>query len=205
MRINSIRSSAFGIAAAFLAISGYATAQATPRNMQLVSANARLVHQLDSKDATQGQIVTAQLTGNVKTADGMELPRGTLLMGKVDHVQTSTKDGPSRLSIVFNQARLKDGHTIRVKATLLGAYPSDLGSYYADTGDNGSVLNTEPHFIAADQKVDQEPGLLGGNIAMHSAVQSHASAVFVSKDRNIDLRSGTQFQLAIAPATSSMG
>jgi hypothetical protein len=210
MNIHPLRTSILGIAAALVAVpvfafSSHAATETSSQNLQLVSATAQLIHKVDSKNAMQGQIVTAKLTSAVKSADAMELPKGTMLIGKVEHVKMSTNNGPAQLSLVFTEARLRNGHTIPIKATLLAAYPANAGDSYNYTGVGGSLMGTQPNFIPYDQKVDQEPGTLS-HVAMHSAVQSQASAVFTSKDRNIDLRRGTQFQIAIAPRTaSSMG
>lgn len=201
MKINILRSSALGIAAALMAIPSFAAAQDSSQNMRLVSANARLAHRLDSKDARQGQIVAAQLTSDVKGSGSMELPKGTMLMGKVEQVQMSSNDGPARMSIVFDQARLSNGQSVPVKATLLAAYPADTGDYFAVTGTTGTAMAGQPHFIPDDQQIDQVAGSLS-HVSMHSAVQSNASGVFMSTNRNIDLSKGTQLQIAVAPETS---
>jgi hypothetical protein len=202
MKINLLRSPVLGIAATLIAIPGYAAAQASSQTM--VSANATLVRNVNSQNAVQGQTVAAKLNSNVKTTGSMELPKGTMLMGKVEQVQMSSNHGPSKISLVFDQARLSDGHTVPVKATLLGAYPANAGQYYADTSSNGSLVAGQPHFIPADQKIDQEPGTLS-HVSMHSSVESSASGVFMSTDRNVDLKKGTELQIAIAPATPSSG
>lgn len=185
-------------AAMFVAMCGYAVAQDAPQNLQLVGANATLVQTVDTKNASQGQTITAKITSNVRNVGGTEFPKGTLLIGKVEQARPSTNNGPAYLSIVFDQAKLTDGKTVPVKATLLGAYPAQDGNYYTDTGSEGALVAGLPASIPADQKVDQEPGALG-NVEMRSAVQSDASAVFTSAKRNIDLKNGTQLQIAIAP------
>lgn len=200
MKFGMIRSSWLGCAAMILATCGYAGAQSMPENIQLVSANASLVRSIDSKNAAQGQIVTAKLTSKVKNAGSVELPSGTMLIGKVEQVQMSNDRGPSRLSIVFDQARLNNGKTIPIKATLLAAYPESTGDYWADTGD--SLEGIQPRHIPADQKVDQEPGTLG-HIEMHSSVQSKVSGVFIDKNGNVNLKRGTLLQIAIGPAANS--
>lgn len=197
MRFRLFRPSSLGLSAMLVAMCGYASAQATPQNIELVGANARLVQNVDSKNAAQGQKISAQLTSNVKNGS-TELPKGTILFGQVEEVQSSNNNGPAQLSIVFDQAQLRNGQTVPVKATLLGAYPEDDGSYFEDTGTGGSLEEVLPTQIAPDQKIDQEPGTLS-HVALHSAVQSNASGVFTSKDRNIDLKKGTRLQLAIAP------
>ena len=185
-------------AAMLVAMCGYAAAQSAPQNLQLVGANATLVNTVDTKKVSPGQSVTAKLTTNVKEAGGVELPKGTLLVGKVEQAQASTNDGPAKLSIVFDQAKLADGRTVPVKATLLGAYPARDGEYYAEAGSEGALVGGVPASIPADEKVDQEPGALG-NVEMQSAVQSEVSAVFTTTKHNINLKNGTQLQLAIGP------
>lgn len=205
------------------AMCGYAAAQTAPQNtspamqstqngaamqstqnLQLVSANAQLVKSVDSKSASQGQTVKAKLTSSVKTANGTKLDKGTMLIGKVEQVKRSSDNGPAKLSLVFDQAKLKDGKTVPVKATLLGAYPADASAYWIDTTASGSTLPVQPRTIPDDQIVDQKPGALS-HVAMHSSVQSSSSGVFTSKDRNINLRRGTQLQVAIAPETMTAG
>ena len=222
MKTYFLRPTFLGVSAMLIATCGYAGAQnaqspqnaqpessqamqqTMPENLQLVSAAAQLTHKIDTKTARQGQTVKAKLTSNVKTAEGMKLDKGTMLLGKVEQVQRSTDNGPSQLSIVFDEARLKDGKTIPVKATLLGAYPSNTGDYYAESGTNGALMPGEPQRISDQQKIDQMPGMLS-HVGMHSAVQSNVSATFISKDRDIDLKQGTRLQVAIAPLPASNG
>lgn len=218
MKLRFLKTSSLGISAMLVAACSYAVAQTAPptstqdagasaqrqmstQNLKLVSANARLTHDLNAKDASQGQVVKARLTSDVKTANGMKLDKGTVLTGKVAQVQGSSDNGPSRLSVVFNEARLKDGKTIPVKATLLGAYPSSAGSYYPGSGMT-MMMGTEPHSIPADQKILQEPGTLS-HIAMRSAVQSDVSGTFTSTDRDVNLKRGTRLQIAIATLTGA--
>lgn len=200
MKLPFLATSSLGVSAMLVAMCGYAATRTAPKNLQLVSAGARLIQNIDTKDVAPGQLITAKLTSNVKDGESMDLPKGTMLIGKVEHVQMSKDKGPAKLSLVFDQAKLSDGKTIPVKATLLAAYPADAGSYWAPTGD--SVLPSEPHFISPKEQIDQEPGVLS-HVALHSAVASKASGVFVSKDRDINLKSGTQFQIALAPATTA--
>jgi hypothetical protein len=202
MKFHFVRLTSLGAAAMVTVMGGLAAAQDAQPNTQLVGANARLVNTVDTRKVSPGQSITAKLTTTVKEAGTVELPKGTLLIGKIDQAQASTNGGPATLSVTFDQAKLSDGRTVPVKATLLGAYPGDDGDYYAEAGAEGNLIAGLPASVPADQKIDQEPGTLG-NVEMRSAVQSNASAVFTSKDHNIDLKSGTQFQVAIAPGASA--
>ena len=216
MKIRFFTPLSLGVSAMLIATCGYAGAQTTPQNTQttqtaqqtqqsLVSVNATLEHGLNSKDATQGQTVQAKLTDSAKTENGMKLDKGTVLLGKVEQVQKSTDNSPAKLSVTFDQAKLKDGRTVPVKATLLAAYPPNGGNYYPYTGSSSMTLGTQNQTVSDDRKVDQEPGALG-DVAMHSAVQDNTSGTFTNKNGNINLRKGTQLQIAVAPAASgSMG
>jgi hypothetical protein len=197
---NLLRIATLSLALALVFTGANAFAQAP---LQLVSTNAQLDHTLDSRKAMQGQLVTAKITTSVRTAEGMELRKGTELIGKVTALEQGGKNEMTQVAITFTQARLKDGSTIPVKATLLGALPPAEDNY----GDGGlPIAPIEPHSVASDAQVDQEAGVLS-NIAMHSAVQSDNSGVFLSKKDKIDLLSGTQLQVAIAPenAVASTG
>jgi hypothetical protein len=201
MTVNHLRSYALGIAAALVSLPMYASMQAQPQNLNLVSANAELTRALNSKSTHQGQSVTAKLTSNVKTEGQTELPKGTLLMGKVADVQNANSNGNNtEISIVFNVARLSNGRQVPVKATLLAAYPPDVPGV---TQSASSYMVVQPHHIPSDQKIEQDPGTLS-NVTMESAVQSNVSGVFLSKKHNINLHEGTRFQLAIATETGSM-
>jgi hypothetical protein len=204
MNIRFSRFSSLGVSAMLVATCGFVAAQTAPVSYQLVGANASLIHSLDSKNASQGEAVSAKLTSNVKSASTTELPKGTILIGKVESVQSSNT-GPSKLSVVFDEAKLPDGKAVPVKATLIGAYPPNSGDYYEDTGAQGSLMAGLPKTIASDQTIDQQPGTLD-HISLTSSVQSDASGVFSSKDHAISLKKGTVLQLGISEqATTAPG
>lgn len=206
MRIPTLfRNLSLGLATATFALAGVAFAQ-TPASAQmqgmqsaqswdLVGATVRLDHALSTKSARQGQMVEAKLNSSVKTPEGVDLPKGTELMGRVDRVQASQNGGPSMLSLVFTKAQMKDGHTVPVKVTVIGAYPSDEAAL-AVNGDQ--TMGSAPRHVNPQIRVDQEAGLLS-HISMHSAVRNHDSARFEKKDGDFTLKAGTYFQVAIAP------
>jgi hypothetical protein len=199
--MNYLRSYSLGIAAALVSLPMYASMQTQPQNLNLVSANAELTQALNSKSTRQGQSVMAKLTSNVKADGKTELPKGTMLMGKVAEVQDANSNGNNtKISIVFNEARLSNGREVPIKATLLAAYPP-VESGVAESA--SSYMVVQPYHISNDQKVQQDPGALS-HVMMKSSVQSNVSGVFLSKKHNINLHEGTRFQLAIAPETSSM-
>jgi len=165
----------------------------------LVGVNTRLVQPLDSQTAALGQTVSVKLDDTVKTADGLKLPRGSKLVGKVTEVKAAAKGEPASVSVVFNTAELKGGKQIPVKATLLAAYPSSQAedSQYSD-----QTMAAVAARVAPDHTVDQEPGALPG-VALTASVQNTNSGTFTKANGNFKLSAGTFFQMGVAPATSS--
>ena len=196
-----VRLTKFAVAAMAVALCGYAGAQ-TP---QLVSANAQLTQNVDTKNVTEGQVVTAKLTSNVKAAGQSELPKGTTLIGKVTQVEKASGSAPTKLTLTFDKAKLPNGQTVPVKATLLSAYPAGQNDYYVQTGLSGSLVQQQSQVVPANTQVDQTAGGPLGNVALHGDVSSDVSGVFTSTSKEINLRRGTQFQLAIAPEGGAQG
>lgn len=176
LRVNTI-----ALTAAVIALTGIAAAQ--DQSPKLIAANSQLVRPLSSKSATQGQAVTVKLTGAIKTSAGVELPRGTELVGRVDEVKASDNKGPATLVLTFNQARLKDGKTLAVKATLVGFAPEGQAQEL-------------PVAVDSDSSFDQDPGASSG-IVLHSAVQNKFSGTLTDNRHNITFAAGTQFLVAV--------
>ena len=177
----------------FLAV-GAASAQT------LAGVNATLDHSFNSKGAKTGEVVTARLTSSVKTPDGVDLPKGTELVGKVAAVKAETNGGVS-VSLLFDAAKLKDGKQVPVKATLLAAYPASTGN---DGEDSVQVIGAPPAHVISTDTFDQEPGALG-HVSLKSAVKSDNSGTFASSDGNFKLGSGTYLQIAVAGTNSGNG
>lgn len=193
MRFTSLRKFTFSLALASLVSTGAASAQS------LVGVNTTLDHTLDSKSAAIGQVVTAKLNDAVKTADGITLPRGTELIGKVSEVKAGQQGGVS-VSVVFSSAKLKDGKEIPVKATVLAAYPESVLDGTSVTAD---TIGPAPTQVNADSEFNQLAGSLR-NIAMNSAVKSSDSGTFLSGG-NFKLVAGTVLQVGIAPSAAASG
>jgi len=198
----SLRTLSLGVATASFLLAGAAsaaTATSPAHTWDMVGVNARLTQKIDTQHARPGETVEAKLDGSVRTA-GIDLPRNTLLYGRVDHVEASQNGGPAALSLYFNQAELQNGQKIPVKVTVLSAFPAREGAMATyGTG----IMGPAPKHVNSKRRTDQEPGLLS-HISMHSAVQSHNSATFRKNDGDITLRAGTRFQLGIAPRNQNM-
>lgn len=174
-----------------------APAPMSPANMPLMSTNAVLNRSLSSTQIAVGQRVLAHLTMKLHTRDGLNLPRNTELIGKVSELQRGHGKMTS-VALVFNEARLKNGHMIPIKATILGAMPPNDGGY--NGGGNFFPDTSKP--VAYNASIDQESGSFR-NVALHAAVQSSNSGVFLSKRNKFRLPAGTQLRIAIAPSHMS--
>lgn len=184
----------------FAAAPALATTATLPSShLQLKTTNAKLNHALDSSHVKLGQRVTARTTMALHTPNGVTLPRRTRLIGKVTGIQKG-QGKPTTMSLVFTQARLRNGHTIPIKATLLGVKPPYFGADAAYQA--GRHFPDSSRRVAYDAQVTQEPGAIR-HVTMHSSALSHNSATFQRKHGNIDLRRGTQFRIAIAPLHQS--
>lgn len=193
--ITGLRNLSLGVATASFLLAGAAFAESS----ELAGGTARLDHTIDAQNAQQGQHVEAKLNDTVKTRSGLELPKGTELIGQVSRVQSSENGGPSDLALVFSKAELKDGKQIPVKVTLVGAFPPTAG---AASPYGNQTMGPAPKHISPQEKIDQEAGLLS-HISMTASAQGHNSATFRDKDGNVKLRQGTYFQVGIAPASGN--
>src|SRR5258707_15776188 len=83
---------------------------------QMVSAIAILPHTLDADKDHLDSTFEAELDHKVTLSDGTVLPSHTVLSGKItrDDLQSA---GQSEVAIRFDQAQLKNGKTVPIKAT----------------------------------------------------------------------------------------
>jgi hypothetical protein len=85
-----LRLSKFAAAAAAIALCGYAAAQSP----QLLSANAQLSQDVNTKNVTDGQAVNAKPTADVMNSGKVELAKGTTLVGKVTQIRKAMAARP---------------------------------------------------------------------------------------------------------------
>lgn len=172
-----------------------ATAQVSPQQeaQRMVFAQVALSRSIDARKIQPGYHFQAVLHQNVRLKNGTELPRDTVLMGKV--VTDQMQPGNSKLALRFTAARLKDGKVIPIKAMIIGV----AGPAY-QTGEGSTDMSYlwNAHTLQIDA-VDAVSGF-----DLHSKVGAHNSGVFVSsKKDNMKIEAGSQFGLAIAARRSS--
>lgn len=165
---------------------------------QMVPARADLDHTLDAKNAKPGHAFEARLLNKVHLKDGQDLPRGTTLVGKVGQ-DDMNENGRSKLALCFDQAKLKDGKTVPIKATILGIYNPGSQPLDFNVAPGEQVPNDWNHKVL---QVDQIGAVSGADL--HSKIGSQNSGVLVSSsDDDIRLRPGTELTLAIASQNQS--
>jgi hypothetical protein len=171
--------------------------QASQEASLMKPAQATLVNSLDAKKDQTGATIDAKLNQKVKLVNGTELPKGTILEGQIvkDDMQV---EGTSKLALRFDQAKLKDGKTVPVRATIVGFYGP--GSVDMEIGDDedGALPND---WTAKTLQFDQ----LGvtKDVDLHSKIASENSGVFVSTKRDdVKLRAGSEIQFAIGSGSN---
>jgi hypothetical protein len=158
----------------------------------------QLTHALDSRKLSVGTIIQTRLIDTIHLANGVRLPSGTLINAAVvqDDMQI---EGKVKLALRFTEARMKNGKTIPITATILDLATrpeavendSDIAEPTLDIPDN---LNNRP------DRVDVINVISG--VDLHGRANSQNSGVFVTTTKNdIKLPNNTQIELALAPGT----
>ncbi len=169
--------------------SNWQSAAAKQEAAEMVPATVDLKQQLNAAKVHPGDHFEAVLHGDVQLKNGPRLEHGTILMGTVttDH----TAKGDLRVALCFTGARMKDGQTIPIKATVVQIANPDRSRWGMNMADESGLWT--PHTL----RIDQINALSG--IDLHSEVASQNSAVFVShKKDNLKLQAGSQILVAIA-------
>jgi hypothetical protein len=107
--------------------------------------NAELVSKLDSKTARTGDSVVLKTRTSVKTADGVEIPKGSKLVGRITSVQPSGDSAQnSQVAIQFEQAELKGGQNLPIQSVIQSVAPSDseMAANRPDTA--GGAMSAPP-------------------------------------------------------------
>jgi hypothetical protein len=170
---------------------------------QMVPAQAQLAQNLDAKNLQPGEQFKAVLKSKIHLKDGVELPRGTTLVGTVANPataanETAIQDAKSKLALRFTQADLKSGKTIPIEATIVDVTPPAT----QDDAQAELMYNAPPNpWDGRTLAFDVNDALSG--VDLHSRIAGQNSGVFTSDKSNLKLGVRTQFALAIAPQTNN--
>ena len=159
---------------------------------QMVPAIATLPHTLDADKDHLDSTFEAELDHKITLSDGTVLPSHTVLSGRItrDDMQSA---GKSEFALRFDQAQLKNGKTVPIKATIVDiAHPSSNTDEYAVTNDwTNQTLSV------------QQLNVVSG-VDLHSEIASNDSAVFVSTTKHdVKVPAGSELKLAIGPASDA--
>jgi hypothetical protein len=158
---------------------------------QMVPAVAQLTRTLDADKDHLDSTFQAELSQKITLTNGTVLPSHTLLIGTV--TRDDMQAGNSEFALRLNQAKLKDGKTLPIKATIVDvAHPNfNTVEYPASNDWTSQTLTVE------------EPNVVSG-VDLHSEIASNDSAVFVStRKRDVKVLAGSQLKLAIGPASDA--
>ncbi len=184
------------LSCALMIVSMGFSSRAQASTTQAVPAKAELEKAVNAKNAKPGDVVSAKLTSEVKLPDGTTLPRNTVLTGKVDTVNAANSgDDISKLTLTFDNAQVKGGKTVPVKAMIVR-----ISSPFnpADTNDKAS-LSIGPATIPDDQAVKFVPGAKG-SFGLESDMQSSTSGTVTRSGSDVVLARGTDMLLAMSGA-----
>ncbi|MGC1295290.1 MAG: hypothetical protein WA869_09625 [Alloacidobacterium sp.] len=193
---------------------------APTKNIQMVGAHAWLTKTIDAKKAKQGDAVTAKLVDNVKIPDAVELPKNTVLLGRIDEVQASENKGDSSVQVTFDKAQLKSGQQVAIKATIMQIVPApnamrNQESGAADSapmssspkpgGTSGGMQSSapsSPHPVPSGTSSTTDGSQESGSqsvsgIQVQSDIHQANSGVFTAKKKNVHVDAGTELQIAI--------
>jgi hypothetical protein len=161
--------------------------------MHMVPARAALNGALVASKVKAGDEFRATLAEKVQLQNGPKLPAGTILIGQISTDDTN-QSGTSKLALRFTSAKLKDGQTVPIKATIVGIL--DTGLANQDTYRLNPNGQTPASWNDGTLTVDQLNAMNG--VDLHSKISSSNSGVFVSAKDNIKLVNGGELELAIA-------
>jgi uncharacterized lipoprotein YbaY len=159
---------------------------------QMVPAIATLPHTLDADKDHVDSTFEAELAHKITLSDGTVLPSHTVLSGRItrDDMQSA---GKSEFALRFDQAQLKNGKTVPIKATIVDiAHPSSNTDEYAVSNDwTNQTLSVEQLNVVS-------------GVDLHSEIASNDSAVFVSTTKHdVKVPAGSELKLAIGPASDA--
>ncbi len=179
---------------ALITISTGSTSFAQAAKGKVVTANAQLIGNLNTKTAKAGEPVKAKLTGEVRLSNGTTLARNAVLTGKVDTVTTLKPSDVAKLTLTFDRAELKGGKTIPVKIMIVR-----LSTEYNPAASIAPPLSVGPTAIPETAIVNVVPGSKG-SFGLESDMAAAVSGTVTRSDENVVLAHGTDMLIGITSA-----
>lgn len=159
----------------------------------MVPAQAVLNRTFDAKKMQPGQQIRVTLVKTVQLKDGLELPRGTELIGTV-LADPANGNGTSKIVLRFTQAELKSGKIVPIVATIVGYYgPASMDAYGHPVAAGNQTPNRWNSGVTEVNQTDP-----GTGIELQSNIASENSGTLASTKKSvIKLLAGSEFALAI--------
>lgn len=116
-------------------------------NPELRPVVGRLAGKLDARNAKAGDLVLLRTTENTITARGIEIPKGSRIVGHITAVETKEQGGDSRITIQFDKAEINGRRNLAIRSVLQAvgtsaAAASDASR--AQPGSDGSPGGSQP-------------------------------------------------------------
>ncbi len=182
----------------------------------LVSVDASLKGRIGSKDAKVGQPVLAALE-KPAAIGGTTFPRGTTLIGHVVSVTKHSKETPDgSISILFDQAKLKKGEPINIRASIFKILLSESNILAQRTdatsgvrGGAGTDMNTAllRQNIDRDGKVSGLQSAAGApvqvvsgipGVALAAVADEHNSGIMTSKNQDVEVPASIDMVIGVS-------
>ena len=145
--------------AILLTVGSFAQKQARPSASANSNLQAQLQNTLDAKNAHVGDEVILKTTQST-TLDGLKIPKGTRLIGRVTDVQQKAKNGAaSRLGLVFDQIENR-GRTTPITASIVSIINTSTAANIDEPVDMGLSGSTSSRTTGSSG--GSGGGLLGG-------------------------------------------
>lgn len=169
--------------------------------LEMVRGTVALTRGLDADKDHDGSQFEAKLTHPVHLKNGPKLAKGTVLMGTVENDDMQVA-GKSKLAVRFTEAKMGNGETVPIKATIVQVYPpvglTQDGSPLPDESSPGYDADDHANeWNRSELTIDQIGALK--DVDLHSRLASLNSGVFVStKKDDVKLMKGSRMELALA-------
>jgi hypothetical protein len=146
--------------AILLTIGSYAQKQARPSSTANSNLQAQLQNTVDAKNARVGDEVILKTTQSA-TLDGLAIPKGSRLIGRVTDVQQKAKNGAaSRVGLLFDQIENR-GQTTPITATIVSIVNTNTAAAIDEPIDMGMSSSTSSR-TSTSSSGGSGGGLLGG-------------------------------------------
>ena len=100
------------------------TSNSPESSAQLRPITGQLENKLDTKEAKTGDAVIVKTTEQATTSNGIEIPKGSKIVGRVINVEPMGSGGQnSQVTIQFDQAEIKGGQNLPIRSVIQAVEP----------------------------------------------------------------------------------